>query len=75
MLCFCAAAASQNNSNLNSMAPKKRPACDAFGSDGNIGREAREAELAREIAHSVPTVMTFKGLNVREHYAQKLMEG
>ena len=61
---FSTAAASQNDSNLNSMAPKKRPACDALGSDGNIGREAREAELAHEIAHSVPIVMTFKGLNV-----------
>ena len=72
---FSTAAASQNDSNLNSMAPKKRPACDALGSDGNIGREAREAELAHEIAHSVPIVMTFKGLNVKEHYARKLMEG
>lgn len=72
MLCFCGAFEFRNKSNLNSMAPKKRPACDALVSDGNGGHDA---ELAYEIAHSVPTVMTFKGLNVKEHYARKLMEG
>ncbi len=52
------------------MAPKKRPACDAV--DGHGGHDA---ELAYEIAHSVPTVMEYRGLNVRQHYAKLLMEG
>lgn len=52
------------------MAPKKRPAsCDADASHDC------DPELEHEIAHSIPTSMTFKGLNVKEHFAVKLMDG